>query len=87
MPPKIDLSSDKPDIPTGLPKYKFITNPFDDNQFRDQMPTQAMNRPGFGKLGKAAKIQINSHIVTGFPTRDVFQYDVSSCPSTHSQRC
>ena len=87
MPPKKDLSSDKPDIPTGFPKYKFISSPFDDNPFRDQMPTKAMNRPGFGKLGKAAKIQINSHAVTSFPTRDVFQYDVSSRPSSHSWRC
>ena len=87
MPPKIDLSSDKPDIPTGFPKYKFISDPFDDNPFRDQMPTKAMNRPAFGKAGKAAKIQINSHLVTSFPTRDVYQYDVSSCPPTRSWRC
>ena len=87
MPPKQDLSSGKPIIPRWVPGYKFVSPLIDDNQFRDQMPTKAMNRPGFGKLGKAAKIQINSHIITSFPTRDVFQYDVSPRLSIGIWRC
>ena len=75
---KRDLSSDKPDIPVGMPTKPFITNPFDNNPYRDQMPTKAMLRPGFGKGGKAAKIQINSHAVLRFPTIEIFQYDVSA---------
>ena len=82
MNPNKDLSSGKPDIPRALRDYKHVSSIIDDNPFRDQMPTKAMNRTGFGKLGKAAKIQINSHIVTGFPTREVYQYDVSLCLST-----
>ena len=35
MPPKKDLSLNMPDIPTEFYKYKFIINPFDNNQFRD----------------------------------------------------
>ncbi|KAK4692655.1 eukaryotic translation initiation factor 2C, partial [Lecanoromycetidae sp. Uapishka_2] len=44
--------------------------------FTHHMPSQSMHRVGFGKAGKPAKIQINSHIVKSWPERPVFQYDV-----------
>ena len=49
------------------------------NPFRDQMPTKLMQRGevGFGKAGKTAKVNINSHEVLQWPNRDVYLYDVS----------
>lgn len=41
-----------------------------------QMPTEMMSRKGFSKAGKAALIQVNSHVVEQWPTIDVYQYDV-----------
>ena len=70
-------SSDIPDIPTGLPTKPFRTELLDTNPFRDQMPTQLMQRGKYGTLGKIAEIEINSHVVTAWPRMDVFQYDVS----------
>ena len=72
-----DLSSDTPDIETGMPSKPFITDVLADNPFRAEMPSQAMHRTGFGKAGKPAKIQINSHAVQSWPQRPVYQYDVS----------
>lgn len=72
-----DMSSDTPDIPVGLPEKPFRTTISDTNEFRAQMPSQSMHRAGFGKAGKQAKIQINSHIVKAWPERPVYQYDVS----------
>lgn len=72
------LSSNTPDIPTGMPKKAFIGDPMGGaNEFRDQVPQNMMVRPAFSKAGKPATIQVNSHIVEQWPTRDVFQYDVS----------
>ncbi len=75
-----DLSSNTPDIPVGMPDKPFINTISDTNVFRDQMPNQSMTRVGFGKAGKQAKIQVNSHVVKSWPERDVYQYDVSDCP-------
>ena len=72
-----DLSSDTPDIEVGLPTKPFITNVLADNPFRDQMPSEAMHRPNFGKAGKPAKIQVNSHAVQSWPQKPVYQYDVN----------
>lgn len=77
---KPDLSSDTPDIPTGFPTEPFHhgTDLFGTNHWREQMPTELAKRDGkFGKLGKKAPIEVNSHLVTQYPTKDVFQYDVS----------
>lgn len=76
---KPDLSSNTPDIPTGLPTKPynetqwFLTNPY-----REQMPSALSKRDGvFGKLGKKAPIEINSHAIQTWPDKSVFQYDVS----------
>ena len=54
--------------------YEPTTNPF-----RDQMPTTLTRRDGkFGKAGKKAIINVNSHAVTDWPTSTVYQYDVSN---------
>ena len=62
------------------PEKKLVLNPIDAtaNIFRAQMPTTLSKREGkFGKAGKKALIEINSHIVKDWPTRTVYQYDVS----------
>ena len=76
---KPDLSTDVNDIPSGIPTTPIVREDiFYTNPFRGQMPTELAKRDGkFGKAGKKAVIEINSHKVTGFPTKDVFQYDVS----------
>lgn len=78
-----DLSSDTPDIPVGMPDKPFLNTISDTNPFRDQMPSASMHREGFGKAGKPAKIQVNSHLVKSWPERPVYQYDVSHsvCPA------
>ena len=58
-----------PKPPGGAP----ITNPY-----REQMPKSLMRRPAFGKTGRPYKVAINSHVVEQWPTRDIFQYDVSA---------
>lgn len=40
------------------------------------MPTTLMTRKGASTVGKAAMIQVNSHIVEQWPTIDVYQYDI-----------
>jgi hypothetical protein len=81
---KPDLSSNTPDIPTGLPTKPFneeqwlLTNPF-----REQMPSELSKRAGkFGKLGKKATIEVNSHAILTWPDKSVYQYDVSQDPLT-----
>ena len=63
-------------IPSGLPTEAFRSEIIDTNEWRAKMPTEMMQRPGFGKLGKPAQIAINSHVVNKYPTKDIFQYDV-----------
>ena len=63
-------------VPSGIPEKSLINDPFEANPFRDQMPTNLMLRARFGKLGKPIGLNVNSHIVQDFPTKDVFQYDV-----------
>jgi eukaryotic translation initiation factor 2C len=42
-------------------------------QFSSSLP----GRPGLNKGGKAIAIRVNQYKVIEFPTRDIFQYDVS----------
>ena len=49
----------------------------DTNPWREKMSTELMLRPGFGKLGKPAAVNINSYPVTQFPTKKIYQCDVS----------
>jgi eukaryotic translation initiation factor 2C len=44
------------------------------HQFESPLP----DRPGFNTAGKAIAIRVNQFKVAQFPTRDVYQYDVSS---------
>ena len=47
------------------------------NEYRDQMPTALARRDGnFGKAGKKAMIEVNSHAVLSWPQKDVYQYDI-----------
>lgn len=61
----------------GLPSKPFRTDIFDSNPWRLKMSTELEKRPGFGKLGKAATININSFPIEKFPNKTVYQYDVS----------
>lgn len=49
----------------------------DTNEYAKQMPTTLMPRPGFSTAGKPAQVSINSHKVLNFPTKMIYQYDVS----------
>lgn len=50
----------------------------DHNPFRDQMPTTLMPRPEkFNTSGKEGIININSHRILSYPTKKIWQYDVS----------
>ena len=51
------------------------------NPYREKMPTTLMGRPKFNKSGKPATINVNSHRIEAYPTKTVYQYDVSSQPS------
>ena len=56
------------------------------NPFIQQMPTDLMQRPAFGKAGKAYKVNVNSFKVEAWPTRDIYQFDVSHLFSTLTAR-
>lgn len=51
----------------------------DTNPYRDQMPTELMRRPGYGKLGDKVRLKLNSHYIEQISAgKGVFyQYDVS----------
>lgn len=36
-------------------------------------------RPGFNSTGREASLKLNAYPIEQFPTRDVYQYDVSVC--------
>ncbi|MCJ1277895.1 hypothetical protein MMC21_005709 [Puttea exsequens] len=71
-----------PDLSTTVPIRPVISKSLvlpildPNNPWRDKMPDTVMQRPAFGRAGKTAKIQINSHIIKRFPTIAVYQYDV-----------
>ena len=58
-----------------VPLRQIVSN---NNPFAAQMPTQLMPRPSFNTTGKGAPIAINSHRVLSYPTKPVYQYDVSA---------
>ena len=69
-------SSKTPDTKSTAPPSQIIEPTI--NQFREQMPTTLAKRDGkFGKAGKKALVDINSHPITKWPDQTVFQYDVS----------
>ena len=70
-------ASSAPSASSGLLTEAFRSEIRDTNPWREKMPTPMMQRPAFGKLGKPAAVNVNSHIVTNFPTKHIYQYDVS----------
>ena len=62
----------------GTPVMPLRQKITDYNQYALKMPTTLMPRPGFSTAGKGAQVAINSHRVVEFPTKTVYQYDVSS---------
>lgn len=69
-------NSSGPSIPSGLPSEAFRTAVIDTNPWRSKAPTHLKTRGRPGTAGKPQQIDVNSHVVTQFPTRDIFQYDV-----------
>ena len=48
------------------------------NLCKDEPATKLMHRPGFIKAGKEVTLALNSYNVLAKPTKNVYQYDVSS---------
>lgn len=63
-------------IPSGDTPPKKLQDLIHSNPFREQMPTTLMARGRPGTSGKPMMININSHLVTNYPTQDVYQFDV-----------
>lgn len=42
------------------------------------IPTESVPRPGFNTTGKEIEVSMNAFGITKFPTRTVYQYDVSN---------
>ena len=80
----LQASAKTPETKSSAPPTQIIEATV--NVFRDQMPTTLAKRDGkFGKAGKKALVDINSHPITSFPSKTVYQYDVSfptSCTQT-----
>lgn len=63
-------------MPEGLVPTRHPITDF--NPFRDKMPTTLMPRPQkFNSSGKEVGIYINSHRILSYPTKKIWQYDVS----------
>ncbi|KAI4257471.1 MAG: hypothetical protein LQ352_001635 [Teloschistes flavicans] len=62
--------------PDGTPVIGSRQNVLDVNEYRSQMPTKLMRRPGFGGAGKKILLKLNSHRVEALPTDRFYQYDV-----------
>ena len=48
------------------------------------VPTDVVARPGFNQTGKEIEVLLNAFPITKFPSRPIYQYDVSispACPS------
>lgn len=57
----------------------------DNNPWRNKMPTTLMPRPPkFNASGKEAGVYINSHRILSYPTKKIWQYDVSKVDSGFS---
>lgn len=48
-----------------------------DEDAKYSVPVETVPRPGFNPTGKEIEVQMNAFGVTSFPTRTVYQYDVS----------
>jgi eukaryotic translation initiation factor 2C len=61
--------------------------------FNDEPPEQFFKevpmarRPGFNTTGKEIQVQVNVFPITQFPTKKVYQYDVSATPTDETIRC
>jgi eukaryotic translation initiation factor 2C len=41
------------------------------------VPVETVPRPGFNQTGKEIEVQMNAYAITNFPSKTVYQYDVS----------
>ena len=71
-----------PPSPKGSPKDPDDArklNPLSDaNKKQYEVPTQLIKRPTFNSSGLAATVAVNSYPILQFPSKKVYQYDVSN---------
>lgn len=61
-----------------VPKERLLQAPMTDHLFYQYMDNEtSVARPGFNTTGREVDLVTNTYEVTGFPTRVVYQYDVS----------
>lgn len=48
-----------------------------DEVVKYSVPVKTVPRPGFNNTGKEVDISLNAYPITKFPSRNVYQYDVS----------
>ncbi|KAG8529183.1 uncharacterized protein KY384_005818 [Bacidia gigantensis] len=71
----MSVNNDQPNV-AGVEGDEPRAASYASNMFRMEMPKVLMKRPGFGTLGRAYKVTLNSHTVNAWPKMDVYQYDV-----------
>lgn len=54
-----------------------IYAPGADETIKHEYPDENMTRPGYGTQGRDVQVRVNQYKVTQWPTKDVYQYDVS----------
>lgn len=77
-----------------IPSDPFLVHPKEGkrlgarNQYADPawrmkylVPVNTVPRPGFNTTGREVELKLNAYPITQFPTRSVWQYDVSIFPS------
>lgn len=52
-----------------------------DEDAKYSVPVGTVARPGFNPTGKEIEVQMNAFAVTNFPSKTVYQYDVSVASS------
>ena len=46
-------------------------------QIKPEEMTELPSRPGLNSSGKVIQVRVNQYKVSGWPTKDIYQYDVS----------
>ena len=63
--------------PKDINKGRFLYPPSEANRQQYDVPTDLIRRPGFNSTGVAATVAVNSYPILKFPTKSIYQYDVS----------
>lgn len=71
-------------LPGGLRHLRIRT----DEEFQKySVPVETVPRPGFNTTGKEVELSLNAYPITKFPSRTVYQYDVSCAPDESLLHC